>query len=586
MGSVFRGLNYIDAVKRGAMRYKFWLSLGLFLMIFSVHAAQPYQPGDEGGLRPSDKSVPIPENIPDSPGIDVLPQQQPAVQNASQQKTIELDEIKFDGNSVVSTEELNELVRPYLHKPVSVDEIEELRRLVTHHYIDKGYITSGATFPAKPIQGKTLRIKIVEGRLADANIKGTGWLRDSYVKNRLIPDPEEPLNMKALQEKFRLLLSDPLFDHLNGRLVPGADRGLSVLDLEVVRARPYQFSAIFDNYRSPSVGAEALGANGWVRNLTGQGDLLDLTFMSSEPTGGRMLQYSGNWLMPIADYGTKAYFSFSRSNSSIIEEPLATKNMNSQSFSVEGGLNQVMIDSLQRRLAFGAGVGFKQNETTLLGKSFPLSPGLTDGKSQVSFVRVNQEYIERWEKVAVALRSTFTTGLDSFGATINGNNKNPDSNYFAWLGQTQGVWNLPYAQSRLVFKGTVQLSDDPLLPLERIAVGGHASVRGYRENQLVRDNGYTSSVELHVPLLGDTKAKYRFDVLPFFDSGAAWNNPSSAATSTVAQNIYSTGVGFQFQVPHFGGEFYWAHRLNNDIVLKHGNLQDEGIHFQARVDAF
>lgn len=564
------------------MRYKFWMFVSLLSMGYSAVAIGEQQ-ADVGGLRPSEKSLSLPEKIPESPGIDVPRQQAPAAQSAKQQKVIELDEIKFDGNKVVSTEELNELVSPYLHKPVSVDEIEELRRLVTRHYIDKGYITSGATFPTNPLQGKILRIKVVEGRLADTNIKGAGWLRDSYIKNRLIADSDAPLNMNVLQDKFRLLLSDPLFEHLNGRLIPGADRGLSILDLEVVRARPYQLSAIMDNYRSPTVGAEAVGANGWVRNLTGQGDLIDLTFMSSEPTGGKVLQYSGNWLMPIADYGTKAYFSFSRSNTSIIEEPLAILSINSKSFSVEGGLNQVLFENLQRRLAVGAGVGFKENSTTLLGQGYDFSGG---EKTQVSFVRVNQEYIERWEKVAVALRSTFTAGLDSFGATINANHKKPDSNYFAWLGQTQGVWSLPYAQSRLVFKGTIQLSDDPLLPLERIAVGGHASVRGYRENQLVRDNGYTSSIELHVPLLAEIKEKYRFDLVPFIDSGAAWNNPNAVRASTATQNIYSGGVGLQFQMPHFGGEFYWAHRFNNAITTNNGNLQDDGIHFQAHVDAF
>jgi hemolysin activation/secretion protein len=341
-----------------------------------------------------------------------------------------------------------------------------------------------------------------------------------------------------------------------------------------------------NNYRSPSVGAEALGTNAWIRNLTGQGDLLDFTFMSSEPMSGKMMQYSGNWLMPVWDYGTKAYFLFNKSNSSIVEASLADLNINSDSFSVEGGLNQILIDNLQRRLTFGAGVGFKENEVTLGGEDFPIVAGYQTGKTQVSFVRFNQEYIERWEKLAVALRSTFSTGLDSFGASIKSDPLIADSNYFAWLGQTQGVWHLPYAQSSLVFKGTLQLSDSPLLPLERMAVGGRNSVRGYRENQLVRDNGYTTSVELHFPLLGEAKAKYRFDLVPFFDSGAAWNNPGTPDVNTAAQNLYSAGVGFQFQIPHFNGEFFWAHRLEDQSFRQHGNLQDDGIHFQTRLDAF
>jgi len=320
------------------MKYQLEVGMGLLLTVFSVYGANEalVMPLNEsGGLRPSAKPLVMPKPIPKSPVIDVpqAPKEKSSMQKNYNSKTIVLEAIKFEGYSVFSSDELNELAKPYLHKPVSIDELEELRRLVTHYYIDKGYITSGATFPSNPIEEKTLRIKIVEGRVGEINIKGTEWLRDGYVKKRLLPDEDAPLNMNELQDRFRLLLTDPLFDHLNGRLLPGADRGLSVLDLDVVRARPYQFSAIMDNYRSPSIGAEAIGANAWVRNLTGQGDVIDLTFLTSNPLGGKGLQYFGNWLMPLGDYGTKAYFSFNNSNTSIIEEPLASLDIKSRTFS-------------------------------------------------------------------------------------------------------------------------------------------------------------------------------------------------------------------------------------------------------------
>ena len=37
--------------------------------------------------------------------------------------------------------------------------------------------------------------------------------------------------------------------------------------------------------------------------------------------------------------------------------------------------------------------------------------------------------------------------------------------------------------------------------MEQIAVGGMRTVRGYRENQMVRDNALISSLELRIPLL-------------------------------------------------------------------------------------
>lgn len=541
-------------------------------------------------IRPSDKQLIVPTLPLTSPKIDYpkkpeetpLPQSQPKQHSA----TIELNAIVFEGNTVFATKELEKLAQPYLHRLVSTEELEELRKQVTHYYINHGYVTSGATFPTNPIQGKILQIKIVEGQIGETRVRGEKRLRNSYIINRLIPDNKVPLNMNELQDRFRILLTDPLFDRLNGRLLPGTDRGLSILDLEVTRARPYQFSVVSDNYRAPSVGSIAVGSNAWVRNLTKQGDLLDFTFLTSAPTGGNAYQYSGSWIVPISDYGTKVYFSINNANVSIVEEPLTSINIKSNTFSVEGGVNQTLIENLKRRLSLSAGIGFKDNETRLLGESFSFIPGLPSGKNQISTVRINQEYIERWDRLVWAFRSTFSVGLDAFGSTIQSNHLNPDSEYFAWLGQTRGVWNLAAIKSDLVMKGAVQVSNDPLLPLERMAVGGRHTVRGYRENQLVRDNGYAGSAELLIHLIGNSQERLRFDLVPFFDFGAAWNNLDSTPASTNTQHIYSAGIGLQFRVHRISSEFFWAQRLESKSTQQHGDIQDSGIHFQARIDAF
>jgi hemolysin activation/secretion protein len=570
------------------MRFLRYLSIMvlLALQVFSAHSqsSNDYRPG----MRPSDKPLSLPATPPLEPGITTppIPSEPQERQSTQDQARIELESIVLEGNTVFQSDELNTLIKPYLNTPVSIAELEELRRLITQHYISKGYITSGATFPPNPIQGKTLHIKIIEGKVGEMRIKGEQWLRKSYISNRLIPDDSEPVNMDELQDRFRLLLADPLFDRLNGRLLPGSVQGESILDIDVTRSRSYQFSAISDNYRAPSIGAIALGANSWVRNLTGQGDTLDFTFLTNTPFGDDAYQYVGNWQMPLGDYGTQFYFSFNKANISIVEEPLTDLDIKSDAFSVEGGFNQTLINTLKRRLTIGAGLAFKSNETTLLGDPFSFIPGLQSGENKISVVRVSQEYIERWEKFVVAFRSIFSVGQDLFGSTIQKNHLNPDSDYFAWLGQTRGLWHFPAIKSDLVLKGTVQISDDPLLPLERIAVGGRYTVRGYRENQLVRDNGYAGSIELNIHLLGSTQSKIRFDLVPFFDYGAAWNHTDSTPTKQTTQHLYSAGIGFRFRAHHFNGEFFWAHRLANDIVKQHGDLQDHGIHFQARIDAF
>jgi len=67
----------------------------------------------------------------------------------------------------------------------------------------------------------------------------------------------------------------------------------------------------------------------------------------------------------------------------------------------------------------------------------------------------------------------------------------------------------------------VQLASAPLLPLEQIAVGGRYSVRGYRENQLVRDNGVIGSVEARVPVVRNVSWADVVELASFMDAGTA-----------------------------------------------------------------
>jgi hemolysin activation/secretion protein len=60
-----------------------------------------------------------------------------------------------------------------------------------------------------------------------------------------------------------------------------------------------------------------------------------------------------------------------------------------------------------------------------------------------------------------------------------------------------------------------------LLSVEKLAIGGARTVRGYRENQLVRDQGLIASLELRVPLLFDDSGESRvgLTLAPFVDFG-------------------------------------------------------------------
>lgn len=132
----------------------------------------------------------------------------------------------------------------------------------------------------------------------------------------------------------------------------------------------------------------------------------------------------------------------------------------------------------------------------------------------------------------------------------------------------------------LVARIDTQLTPDSLLSLERFAIGGLDTVRGYSQNQLVSDNGVIGSVELRLPL---TRNPQILQLTPFFQFGSGWNNRGANPEPAF---IASLGTGLQWRVlPD------WNVRLDYGIPLvfvegKGDSLPDNGFSFSMRYQPF
>jgi hemolysin activation/secretion protein len=564
--------------------------LGILLVLAAaVYSSAAWAVGGyESTDRPSEHGPALPGFAPRQPPqgftLPPVPENPPAFLGDS--RKVYIRRIVVEGNTVIPGERIKALVQPRENREVSVAELEELRQALTKVYVDEGYINSGAIIPQDALKNGELRFVIIEGRLDEVRVQGQERLREGYIKNRLQGDPDRPLNIHDLEDRFQLLLSDPLISRMNGRIVPGASPGHGILDVDVVRARPYRLSLFGDNFRPPSVGAEAFGLTGSVANLTGLGDTLDFTFVTS--SGSK--RYAGGVTLPLTDYGTLAFFHFDEGDSVVVEAPFQDLDIKSEVHNLEGGISHPLVNTLRQRLNLGVLLAIRENDTSVLGRPFSFVPGVPGGRNQATVWRVFQDYLQRWERHALALRSTFSIGMNGLGATPP-NDHYPSSEFFAWLGQAQYAYRVDDAGTQLILRGNAQFADSPLLPLEKIAVGGVSTVRGYRTNTLVRDNGYTLSVELHYPLLDFElwNIPSRVDLIPFMDYGEAWNIRESWNPDDGSDALWAAGVGFNWQFQPVFAEFFYGYAINRPDRPKYqqfDDLQDNGLYFQVRLDVF
>jgi hemolysin activation/secretion protein len=502
----------------------------------------------------------------------------------SEQLTLRVQRFAFDGNVMLGDEALTEAIGRALpnwrERELAMEDLETARQAVTRAYIDRGYINSGAVIPDQTIEDGVVVLQVVEGRLSEVRITGRQRLREAYLARRAWNRGDAPLNIITLRDRLELLRQDPNVARINAELSPGLEPGQSVLTIDVEERSVWQLGLHADNRGTPSVGAERLEVLAANRNLTGNGDALSLRYGIIKG-GVEDIEFAGlddfgvAYALPLNSYGTSLIASFVRSDSLIVEEPFVDLDIESQSNTVDLTLRQAIRQTPDGELALFLTASYADNETELEGVPFSFSPGAEDGRSAVTAIRFGQEWFARDQRQALALRSTFSLGVDAFGSTINGDDV-PDSQFFAWTGQAQYVRRLNEDDWRLVMRGAVQLSADPLLSLEQIAIGGFDTVRGYRENALVRDNGAAASAELRIPLWrkGDRAV---LTVAPFFDIGYGWNDGDSPDYPL----LYSAGAGIIYSPSdRLTAQVYWGYAFN-ELDDESDDLQDLGIHFDV-----
>ena len=249
------------------------LSTHCFVPIFAqVPPGQPFPP-----QRPQPPALPP---TPAPPPLAPVPVPPPGPESKEfPALTILVKDIALRGNTVFTDEQLREVTAPYIiRRELTTEDIEALRLALTHYYINRGYVTSGAVVPDQDFANNVLIVQIIEGRLAKIDVEGNYWFRTSYIRSRIERGAGPPVNVQTLQEQLQLLQLDPRFERLNATLQPGLALGENNLNLRVTESNPFKVRFAFNNYLSPTVGAEQGFVTVEDQNLTGFGDSLSVQY--------------------------------------------------------------------------------------------------------------------------------------------------------------------------------------------------------------------------------------------------------------------------------------------------------------------
>ena len=518
-------------------------------------------------IEPEQAPLQVPESFPNRENIEI--------------QSLFLKSVSFIDNNVFTSQELQPLVSEYLNRNLTLKEIRELRDKITKFYVDKGYINSGAAIqisdnPTLNLEAADLKIRVIEGKLSELNIYGSKSL-SSYAKKRI--EQKGTFNINRLYKALLLLQDDEMISEIKGRLelVDPSLINLAKLDVNIKPSNSFNVGFIADNYRNPGIGSFERGIDLTSRNFLSIGDKFNFSYRNTDGSNYIYTSFGA----PITRHDTKLSFSYLNSSNYIVEKPFKEFNIRNTaqiySLSLQQPIQRLATEKYRSELGVIFSIDHLESQDKILDFGFPISKGADDsGLTKTTAFRFGQywRYVDTNE--SLFLKSQISIGLDI--GSITG----PDfskGRFLAWRGDAYWARKLPLRLT-LITRAGIQVADRSLISSEQFSLGGIDTVRGYRQDGILEDNGFFSSLELRIPVL---KGKYgQLSFSPFFDVGIPWGNAIKSESPLVASSGVSVQYNFSDQI---SANFTWGIPLF-DVNGARKSLQEQGLLFSLKWSLF
>ncbi len=487
----------------------------------------------------------------------------------TQAATFKVSNFSFEGNKLISSNELQVFLKEYLNREITLDELKLAVDSLSVLYKDKGYLAT-ASLPKQDITEGNVKIIIIEAKFGGTQLK-----LDPNTKYRIHPEiiqkfiehsnqKGDVLNLNALDRA--VLIADELPGAaVTQSLQSGTKDGETDSLLNINNEPNYVAMVSVDNYGSHATGPVRYQANASFLSPLGIGDRIDLGLLHSKGT----------------DY---ARLSFNR--------PIGYSGLRM-------GIN---ASALKYDVIAGAALSLNPEgtaETLQMEGSYPVYRSRAFDLSLASFL----ERKHFRNKAQEAVESNYFIDLFNMGSSLNHKNTlflagetsasvdldlgyaNYDDSPLTFQTSkieqaTQGRfnrlrWGINNTQfftetisSVLKFNG--QLSDSNLDSSQKFYLGGANGVRAYPTSEGSGSEGYLLSAELHKELTAN------FTVTGFYDYGFArqyidnTNNATGAENATGKNSFNMKGYGTSLEWTGFVGPYrstfsaIWSRRIHNN----------------------
>ena len=498
-----------------------------------------------------------------------IPEIDPAVETEAK-TLIPVEKVSITGSTIFTPEELKSITKSLEGRSATLEEIQEIAKEITRLYLAKGYITSRAILPEQEIEDGNIEIRVIEGSIADINIEGNNRVGNDYIRKRLELGTDTPVRVDLIEERLQLLKAGSLIEGIEANIQPAKGEGQSNLMVEVDEANLWVLGANLDNYETVNTGAERIGVTLGYLDITGNQDSLITSFNHSLSASSWSL--NANYSLPVNAKDGTLQLRTNIERNEIVGDDFESLDLEGDSELYEVSFRQPIINTLPKEFALSLGFSFQESRDFLNGVRL-------NGTNRTSVIKFGQDYTKRGVKGVWALRSQLNLGFDGSddGEVAPNEEDQLDDVFVSWLGQAQRLQRIN-PSNLLIMQADLQFTPSDISPSEQFVIGGAQSVRGYRQNARLGDNGFRFSVEDRIALVKNQEDSPIFQLAPFADLGVVWNNSSNDPDDNFLAGI---GLGLLWEpISNLNIRLDYAPPLI-ELDDKGDNIQEDGLYFSV-----
>ena len=464
-----------------------------------------------------------------------------------------LRSVRITGNTTIPSSALDPLIKGYVGKSVSLEDLKRLSREITLYCHSLGHLNAVAYLPPDQVSmDGSIEIRIVYAKLKNIEVQNLSKLSDSWISHwkKTLPK-SEVMMQKDWYPSFYAIQNMPGIK-VSSHFVPGKEPLSTTLSLKVQNSDPFSYAVYANNYGVRANGRNQLGARWAGDSLLLGGDQISLNYLVSNDS---YKNYSFAYSLPIGYRGTRLGVSYSKIDYTLGAEYRSSNTTGlSKTWSFHGTTPLMLQEDRKVFLVYSYDKRKLESQNSVLtGFNQKRKSNSYSGNLGISG-QITKNFYFGYNFIATAGNLTHRnhTTLQVDGNPISESDERGGLGTGAFYKFNGDLMYQTPLTSKLWLEASAhfQLANHSLDGSEQFVLGGPYGIRAYAVNQGSGDMGFQSTIEFTY-----LTSAPGLTVSAFYDVGTVSlkgeNDPTTSFTlAGYGSSLHYRFKGFDFKVTY------------------------------------